>query len=168
MAGPSATIDPARAQPARPEGVPAIRASAISKRYGHLEALRDATLELHPGEVVALVGDNGAGKSTLTKVICGAVAADGGELSFWGEPTNVLSIQHAHELGVQPCLQQASCEVLACPAGKWRCVDTDGHRNRRLIDGDQGQRPGICRIRKRLPNRDLRDTSDRDDVTGSR
>jgi simple sugar transport system ATP-binding protein len=105
MAGPSATIEPVRGRPARREGVPAIRASAISKRYGHLEALRDATLELHPGEVVALVGDNGAGKSTLTKVICGAVAADGGELSFWGEPTNVLSIQHAHELGVHTVYQ---------------------------------------------------------------
>src|SRR5689334_13551743 len=105
MATPGATIDLARGQTARPAGVPAIRADSISKRYGHLEALRGATLDLHPGEVVALVGDNGAGKSTLTKVICGAVAADGGELSFWGEPTRILSIQHAHELGVHTVYQ---------------------------------------------------------------
>jgi simple sugar transport system ATP-binding protein len=105
MATPSATIDLARGQPTRPEGVPAIRASAISKRYGHLEALREATLELHPGEVVALVGDNGAGKSTLTKVICGAVLPDSGSLSFWGEPTSVLSIQDAHDLGVHTVYQ---------------------------------------------------------------
>jgi ABC-type sugar transport system ATPase subunit len=55
MAAPSATIDLARGQTARPAGVPAIRADSISKRYGHLEALRGATLDLHPGEVVALV-----------------------------------------------------------------------------------------------------------------
>jgi simple sugar transport system ATP-binding protein len=103
MAAPGATIDPAPAE--RPPGVPAIRASGIAKRYGHLEALRGATLDLHPGEVVALVGDNGAGKAALTKVICGAVAADGGELSFWGEPTTILSIQHAHELGVHTVYQ---------------------------------------------------------------
>jgi simple sugar transport system ATP-binding protein len=86
-------------------GVPAIRARGIVKRYGHLEALRGASIDLFPGEVVALVGDNGAGKSTFTKVICGAVPADAGELSFWGEPTTVQSIHHAHDLGVHTVYQ---------------------------------------------------------------
>lgn len=87
------------------DGVPAIRATAITKRFGHLEALRGASIDLHPGEVVALAGDNGAGKSTFTKVICGAVTADTGNLEFWGQPVAVQSIHHAHELGVHTVYQ---------------------------------------------------------------
>jgi simple sugar transport system ATP-binding protein len=87
------------------QDVPAIRARRIVKRFGHLEAVRDGSIDLFPGEVVALVGDNGAGKSTFAKVICGALQADAGELWFWGEPTTVQSIHHAHELGVHTVYQ---------------------------------------------------------------
>jgi len=85
--------------------VPAIRATGIVKRFGHLEALRGASIDLHPREIVALVGDNGAGKSTLTKVISGALTADEGDISFWGQPTRVTSIHDAHELGVHTVYQ---------------------------------------------------------------
>lgn len=85
--------------------IPAIRATGIVKRFGHLEALRGASIDLHRGEIVALVGDNGAGKSTLTKVICGALTSDEGTLSFWGEPRRITSIQQAHDLGVHTVYQ---------------------------------------------------------------
>ena len=87
------------------EGVPAIRATGIVKHFGHLQALRGASIDLFPGEVTALVGDNGAGKLTFTKVICGALQADEGEIEFWGEPTKVQSTNHAHELGVHTVYQ---------------------------------------------------------------
>ena len=87
------------------EGVSAIRATGIVKHFGHLQALRGASIDLFPGEVTALVGDNGAGKSTFTKVICGALQADEGEIEFWGEPTKVQSTNHAHELGVHTVYQ---------------------------------------------------------------
>jgi simple sugar transport system ATP-binding protein len=82
-----------------------IEAVDIVKRYGHVQALSGANLQVRSGEVLALVGDNGAGKSTLTKVICGALAPDGGTLSFWGETTKVTSIRHAQELGVETVYQ---------------------------------------------------------------
>src|SRR5580692_1652536 len=74
-------MQPASAAPrsdVRPQA--AITALGVRKHYGHVEALRGASLTVGVGEIVALVGDNGAGKSTLMKVICGAVAADAGEV----------------------------------------------------------------------------------------
>ncbi len=55
--------------------------------------------------MLALVGDNGAGKSTLTKILCGAIQADAGEVAYWGEPVTVQSIGHALELGVHTVYQ---------------------------------------------------------------
>ena len=64
-------------EPRRPA---AITARDVRKRYGHVEALRGASLSVGLGEIVALVGDNGAGKSTLMKVMCGAVSPDAGKV----------------------------------------------------------------------------------------
>lgn len=90
---------------AAPRSEVAIRATGIVKHFGHLEALRGADLVLRPGQILALVGDNGAGKSTLTKIICGALAPDDGEIRFWDEPVRVQSTHHAHELGVYTVYQ---------------------------------------------------------------
>jgi len=73
------------------DGEPVLALSAISKRFGAVQALSEVDLELHAGEVVALIGDNGAGKSTLAKVIAGVAAADSGEIRWQGEP---VTIQH--------------------------------------------------------------------------
>ncbi len=91
--------------PSRPDPQSVIEAHDICKRFGHVEALRNASLKIRKGEIQALVGDNGAGKSTLTKVLCGALRPDSGTLRFWGESTTVQSIRHAHELGVETVYQ---------------------------------------------------------------
>jgi branched-chain amino acid transport system ATP-binding protein len=55
--------------PRRPGG--SLRASAVSRSFAGVEALREVSLELGPGDVVGLIGPNGAGKSTLVNVLSG-------------------------------------------------------------------------------------------------
>jgi simple sugar transport system ATP-binding protein len=89
------------------EAVPnaVIEVRDVWKRFGHVEALRGASLTVYEGEILALVGDNGAGKSTLMKVICGALEPDRGDLVLLGEPVRLLSVRHAQELGIETVYQ---------------------------------------------------------------
>src|SRR5512134_2316263 len=63
---------------------PLLRMSQISKRFGATLALRDVSLSVHAGEVLALLGENGAGKSTLMKVLSGAHRPDAGTIRLHG------------------------------------------------------------------------------------
>ena len=74
----------------------------------------------------------------------------------------------ADELGVEPVLHQPRGELLAALAGQRRGVDADGHRDARLVDRDDRQRPRVVGVGDRLADRDLRDARDRDDVARAR
>jgi len=80
----------------------AIAVDGIWKSYGHVQALRGASLAVAPGEIVALVGDNGAGKSTLLKVMCGAVTQDAGRVSVGADvfPEGTVVDAQLHGIGV--------------------------------------------------------------------
>ena len=73
-----------RASQSRDNGELILRLRGISKQFGAVTALEDIQLDVHAGEVVALVGDNGAGKSTLFKAIMGFVPVAGGEIELLG------------------------------------------------------------------------------------
>jgi ribose transport system ATP-binding protein len=57
-----------------------LSACSVVKRYGGVVALANGNLDVHSGEVVALLGANGSGKSTLSKIITGVVSPDAGTL----------------------------------------------------------------------------------------
>src|SRR5688500_4071407 len=64
---------------ARPAGL-AVKMASVSKSFGAVRAIVDATLEVARGEIHALVGENGAGKSTLMRILSGMFAPDGGRI----------------------------------------------------------------------------------------
>jgi ABC-type sugar transport system ATPase subunit len=82
-----------------------LSATGISKRFGHVTALTDVSLEVAPGEVVALMGDNGAGKSTLIKILSGALAPDSGELRVRGEQVHFTNPSDARAAGIETVYQ---------------------------------------------------------------
>jgi ABC-type sugar transport system ATPase subunit len=75
------------------------------KSYGFVTALAGASLDLHEGEVLALLGDNGAGKSTLIKSITGIVQIDSGDVVLDGEPLKLRSPADARSAGIETVFQ---------------------------------------------------------------
>ena len=64
---------------------PLIRFRNVVKRFGGVTALRGVSLDLHAGEILALLGENGAGKSTLIKTLGGIVEPTEGSIEYRGE-----------------------------------------------------------------------------------
>lgn len=85
--------------------VPVLRAEAISKSFGNVQALIDVSLSLYSGEIVALVGDNGAGKSTLVSILAGVQRADEGKLYIDEEPVTLHDPSAAHQHGIVTVFQ---------------------------------------------------------------
>ena len=85
----------------------------VSKHFGAVAALDEVDLDLHRGEVLALVGDNGAGKSTLVKILAGVHAPSSGSFSFEGQQRRLHGPQDARNLGIETVFQDlALCENL--------------------------------------------------------
>jgi ABC-type sugar transport system ATPase subunit len=78
----------------------------IGKSFPGVRALDGVTLDLYPGEVLALVGENGAGKSTLMKILAGAQPADSGEIFIDGKPAGITSPRSAEQAGVGMIYQE--------------------------------------------------------------
>ena len=64
---------------------PIVRVRNLSKSFGGLQAVKDVSFDLHPGEIVALIGPNGAGKSTIFNLMTGAIRPDQGEVTLHGQ-----------------------------------------------------------------------------------
>jgi ABC-type sugar transport system ATPase subunit len=75
-------------------------AEHVHKRYGGVHALRDAHLDVAPGEIHALVGENGAGKSTIINILAGAVKRDEGRVTFDGRLVDFDSPAESQAAGI--------------------------------------------------------------------
>ena len=77
----------------------------MTKRFGGLVAVDDVSMDVHAGEVVALLGDNGAGKSTLIKCVSGVYRPDGGEVLFEGSKVSFSKPIDARAVGIETIYQ---------------------------------------------------------------
>jgi simple sugar transport system ATP-binding protein len=82
-----------------------IRTEHVSKSFGRVQALRDASIRLMKGEVLGLLGDNGAGKSTLMKILTGFHKPTSGKIFFEGKEIELKSVSHARSMGIEPVYQ---------------------------------------------------------------
>ena len=77
----------------------------MSVSFGGVHAVDDVSLDLRPGEILALVGGNGAGKSTLIKTLAGAQRADSGQIFVDGKPVTIDNPRDAKKYGIETIYQ---------------------------------------------------------------
>ena len=93
------------AQYQRPSGTPLVEMRDISIAFGGIKAVDHASVDLFPGEVVALLGHNGAGKSTLIKMLSGAYKRDHGDILINGDKVVIDNPRDAKGLGIETIYQ---------------------------------------------------------------
>ena len=98
-------MNPEDIAPIDPDAPVILEMRHISKSFGAVTALVDASIRLHRGEVLALVGDNGAGKSTLIKILSGFHQPDGGAIVLNGKETRFASPREARANGIETVYQ---------------------------------------------------------------
>lgn len=118
---------------------PVVRCVGITKYYGGVRALNKISLDIHPGEVVSLVGENGAGKSTLIKILSGIQQPDEGSIWLGDVEAKHLTARRARDFGIETVYQHLSlCDNLGAAAnvilgqepvrfklGPFKFLDTD-------------------------------------------
>ena len=152
-------IDNTAAAPAAPSGTPILEARRLVKTFGRVVGLDGVSLQLHAGEVLAIIGDNGAGKSTLVKCLTGAYIPDDGQLLLDGHEVHFKRPQDARSAGIEtvyqnlavsPALDVASNLFLGRERRKpgiagslFRALDTSGMRKEAR---EQVQKLGISTL----------------------
>lgn len=96
---------------------PLVQLKDISISFGGVRAVDGVSIDLHPGEVVGLLGHNGAGKSTLIKILSGAYQKDAGEIWIDGKQVEINSPRDARKHNIETIYQTlALADNLDSPA----------------------------------------------------
>ena len=103
---------------------PLLHLQGITKRYPSVVANDDVSLEVHPGQIHAVLGENGAGKSTLMKIIYGLVRPDAGQLVYQGQKMLLNHPRQARDLGIAMVFQHFSLfDSLTVAQNVWLGLD---------------------------------------------
>ena len=106
MSDSSNTTTTTTTRPSDAPGFPLVELRDIHVAFGGVHAVQGVTVDLYPGEVVALVGGNGAGKSTLMHTLSGAHPADSGEILIDGQPVTIHNPRDARTHGIEVIYQK--------------------------------------------------------------
>ncbi len=87
---------------------PLLEVEGISKHFAGVDALREVSLDVRPGEILGLLGENGAGKSTLLKILSGALSPSAGRIIFDGREYRPASPDEAKRAGIVTIYQELS------------------------------------------------------------
>ena len=131
-------------------------ASDVSKTYGAVVALRNASLRVRPGEVHALMGANGAGKSTLVKILTGAVIPDSGRIVVRGRERASHSPAEARRNGLISVYQEPTVIPDLDIADNLRLTDTAVEPFRHWLDELGLPNLNLSTVARRLPLATLR------------
>lgn len=99
-------------------------ATGVAKRFGAVQALKNASLQVGAGQVVALMGANGAGKSTFVKILTGVLKPDAGHVRIKGRDSTVANPAGARKWGLVPVYQEPSLIPDLSVADNLRLGDT--------------------------------------------
>ena len=86
-------------------GKPLLAVKEVSKHFGGIVAVDKVSIDVYPGEVLAIVGDNGAGKSTLIKMISGVYNPDNGNIFFNDNEITKLNPKAVRDIGIETIYQ---------------------------------------------------------------
>jgi tungstate transport system ATP-binding protein len=141
---------------ARSDAVPLFRLQSVGVRFGRLQALREVTLSIAPGEAVALVGANGSGKSTLLRLLHGLLAPTSGQALHVGSARQAMLFQRPFMLRTSALNNVAlalwlrrtpwrEAKVQALAALQRVGLAEQAHQPARTLSGGQQQRMALAR-----------------------
>ena len=103
-----ADVSPPAERAPRPSVASVLALRGISKRFGGVQALRDVTFSVGPGEIVGLIGPNGSGKTTLLNIVSGLYRPDDGHIHLSGEAIETYRAYELARRGIARSFQVAS------------------------------------------------------------